>query len=171
MHKQQEISASAIADSTKVFVNGNWVGIHSEPNELVSTLRKVRRRKNISHEVSVVHMIRERELRLCTDAGRVSRPLFVVREDQKLEIQKADVYKIDPVNFDGPGEQPATFEFLLERGVLEYIDVSEEETCMISMFIDDLGKSICETYTHCEIHPSMILGVCASIIPFPDHNQ
>lgn len=29
----------------------------------------------------------------------------------------------------------------------------------------------CTTYTHCEIHPSMILGVCASIIPFPDHNQ
>lgn len=27
------------------------------------------------------------------------------------------------------------------------------------------------TYTHCEIHPSMILGVAASIIPFPDHNQ
>lgn len=27
------------------------------------------------------------------------------------------------------------------------------------------------TWTHCEIHPSMILGVCASIIPFPDHNQ
>ena len=26
-------------------------------------------------------------------------------------------------------------------------------------------------YTHCEIHPSMILGICASIIPFPDHNQ
>jgi DNA-directed RNA polymerase beta subunit len=27
------------------------------------------------------------------------------------------------------------------------------------------------TYTHMEIHPSMIFGVCASIIPFPDHNQ
>jgi DNA-directed RNA polymerase II subunit RPB2 len=26
-------------------------------------------------------------------------------------------------------------------------------------------------YTHCEIHPAMILGVCASIVPFPDHNQ
>ena len=26
-------------------------------------------------------------------------------------------------------------------------------------------------YTHCEIHPSMILGVCASVIPFGDHNQ
>jgi DNA-directed RNA polymerase II subunit RPB2 len=27
------------------------------------------------------------------------------------------------------------------------------------------------SFSHCEIHPSMILGVCASIIPFPDHNQ
>ncbi len=26
-------------------------------------------------------------------------------------------------------------------------------------------------WTHCEIHPSMILGVSASLIPFPDHNQ
>merc|ERR1711935_241069 len=37
---------------------------------------------------------------------------------------------------------------------------------------DQIGNSTyCQTYTHCEIHPSMILGVCASIIPFPDHNQ
>jgi DNA-directed RNA polymerase II subunit RPB2 len=27
------------------------------------------------------------------------------------------------------------------------------------------------SYTHAEIHPSMILGICGSIIPFPDHNQ
>lgn len=32
-------------------------------------------------------------------------------------------------------------------------------------------ESYSDTYTHCEIHPSLILGVCASIIPFPDHNQ
>lgn len=46
---------------------------------------------------------------------------------------------------------------------------------MIAMVPEDLqpkGESnYCSTYTHCEIHPSMILGVCASIIPFPDHNQ
>jgi DNA-directed RNA polymerase II subunit RPB2 len=34
-----------------------------------------------------------------------------------------------------------------------------------------LQAAYSSTYTHCEIHPSMILGVCASIIPFPDHNQ
>ena len=49
---------------------------------------------------------------------------------------------------------------------------------MIAMEIRDLEKgteagriNYSNTYTHCEIHPSMILGVCASIIPFPDHNQ
>lgn len=56
--------------------------------------------------------------------------------------------------------------------MVEYVDVNEEETAMIAMTPDDLDSgSYCSTYTHCEIHPSMILGVCASIIPFPDHNQ
>ncbi len=26
-------------------------------------------------------------------------------------------------------------------------------------------------YTHCEIHPSMLFGVCGSVIPFANHNQ
>jgi len=39
------------------------------------------------------------------------------------------------------------------------------------MHLSDLKKKKDAPYTHCEIHPSMILGVCASIIPFPDHNQ
>ncbi|CAN0520953.1 unnamed protein product, partial [Laminaria digitata] len=58
-------------------------------------------------------------------------------------------------------------------GVVEYIDTEEEETTMVAMEPKDLEESggYSSTYTHCEIHPSMILGVCASIIPFPDHNQ
>jgi DNA-directed RNA polymerase II subunit RPB2 len=64
------------------------------------------------------------------------------------------------------------FEDLLQEGLCEFLDVEEEETVMIAMTLDDLKgeKSIKYSYTHCEIHPSMILGVCASIIPFPDHN-
>ena len=45
---------------------------------------------------------------------------------------------------------------------------------MLAMFPEDLqdkGEQYCTTYTHCEVHPAMILGVCGSIIPFPDHNQ
>ena len=58
--------------------------------------------------------------------------------------------------------------------------VSESEQQKIQLEEQELdpGKRIkpttsgnTHTYTHCEIHPSMILGVAASIIPFPDHNQ
>ena len=51
---------------------------------------------------------------------------------------------------------------LVAGGVVEYIDCLEEETVMIAMTPDDLspegGASYCSTYTHCEIHPAMILG-------------
>ena len=62
---------------------------------------------------------------------------------------------------------------MVGKGVVEYVDVNEEETSMIAISIDNLGPGddYSSTYTHCEIHPAMILGVCASIIPFPDHNQ
>lgn len=68
------------------------------------------------------------------------------------------------------------FDDALKKGLIEFLDVEEEETAMIAMHVSDLHKKDDKVaksyaYTHCEIHPSMILGVCASIIPFPDHNQ
>jgi hypothetical protein len=63
----------------------------------------------------------------------------------------------------------------VENGLIEYIDTLEEETTLMAMSIEDLDAAraagVQQKYTHCEIHPSMILGICASIIPFPDHNQ
>ncbi|UNI15321.1 DNA-directed RNA polymerase [Purpureocillium takamizusanense] len=100
-----------------------------------------------------------------------------------------------------PLEDPSMkmgWEGLIKAGAVEYLDAEEEETSMICMTPedlelyrlqkagvavdddpgDDLNKRLktrtnptTHMYTHCEIHPSMILGICASIIPFPDHNQ
>ena len=53
-----------------------------------------------------------------------------------------------------------------------YFVEQEEEGSMIAMEPRDIyRRGYSHTYTHCEVHPSMVLGVCASIIPFPDHNQ
>jgi DNA-directed RNA polymerase II subunit RPB2 len=86
---------------------------------------------------------------------------------------------------------------LVNEGIVEFLDAEEEETAMILMETFDIGVNKTQqetgvlmeednlnnarirqkvrlgtaTWTHCEIHPSMILGICASIIPFPDHNQ
>jgi len=83
----EEISPSNIPTATKIFVNGAWVGINRQPDNLVQTLRSLRRCVDVSAEVSVVRDIREQELRLYTDAGRCCRPLFIV-EKQRLLLKK-----------------------------------------------------------------------------------
>ncbi|TFK94388.1 DNA-dependent RNA polymerase II second largest subunit [Polyporus arcularius HHB13444] len=189
-----EENAHASTPCTKVFVNGVWMGVHRDPVSLVRTLRKLRRKDDINCEVSVVRDIRERELRLYTDAGRVCRPLFIV-ENQQLLLQKRHIENL--VRGKDDPDFAYNWDNLIKEGVIELLDAEEEETVMICMTPEDLENSRLQaqgidphaedenddpsarlkaptsahTWTHCEIHPSMILGVCASIIPFPDHNQ
>ena len=178
-----DILPSVIAEpnTCKIFVNGNWVGIHRDPKALVDTFRSLRRMVDIDAEVSIVRDITQKEVRIYTDAGRICRPLFIVT-DQNLCIQRHHILQLQGLSMtDGAGDdggvEPAakrlTWTDLLMEGLVEYIDTEEEETTMVAMEPKDLEAedSYSSTYTHCEIHPSMILGVCASIIPFPDHNQ
>ncbi|XAR66461.1 DNA-directed RNA polymerase [Bertholletia excelsa] len=169
----EEISAAVIPQATKIFVNGIWVGIHRDPDMLVKTLRRLRRRVDVNTEVGVVRDIHLKELRIYTDYGRCSRPLFIV-EKQRLLLKKKDIQALQPRE----SLEEYGWHDLVAKGFVEYIDTEEEETTMISMSINDLvtarlrpEEAYSDTYTHCEIHPSLILGVCASIIPFPDHNQ
>lgn len=160
-----EMDPDLIHQSTKVFVNGNWIGLHTDADELMNKLKSMRRELEIPKEVSIVRDIPNREVKFYADAGRVQRPLFIVK-DNKLLLKKEHVNRIKDKSIG------MKFDDTLREGLIEFIDVEEEETSMIAMNIDDLKNTdYCYTYTHCEIHPSMILGVCASIIPFPDHNQ
>jgi DNA-directed RNA polymerase II subunit RPB2 len=196
-----EENAHSSTLTTKVFVNGVWMGVHRDPTNLIETLKKLRRKDDVHPEVSIVRDIRERELRLYTDPGRVCRPLFIV-EAQQLVLQKKHVRWLNQGTTDD-GED-FKWQHLTKSGVIEMLDAEEEETVMICMTPEDLeaprlqgrgaqsgsksdandadfdpaarlkptlGKSAPHEWTHCEIHPSMILGICASIIPFPDHNQ
>lgn len=170
MENLEEIAPSAIADATKIFVNGCWVGIHRDPEQLMATLRKLRRQMDIIvSEVSMIRDIRDREIRIYTDAGRICRPLLIV-ENGSLLLKKTHVEMLKERDYNN-----YSWQVLVASGVVEYIDTLEEETVMIAMSPYDLKQdkdyAYCTTYTHCEIHPAMILGVCASIIPFPDHNQ
>ncbi|XP_073299286.1 DNA-directed RNA polymerase II subunit RPB2-like [Primulina huaijiensis] len=169
----EEISPTVIPQSTKIFVNGNWIGIHRHPELLVKTLKQLRRQVDVNTEVGIIRDIRLKELRLYTDYGRCSRPLFIV-EKQRLLIKKKDILALQQRE----SHEEYGWHDLIRKGFIEYIDTEEEETTMISMTMNDLlnaklnpSDAYSETYTHCEIHPSLLLGVCASIIPFPDHNQ
>ncbi|KAJ1922321.1 DNA-dependent RNA polymerase II [Mycoemilia scoparia] len=194
MENLEELQVTNISDATKIFVNGVWLGIHREVNKLVPQLRQMRRETSLSFDISIVRDIREKELRIYTDEGRVCRPLFVV-DDLQLRVRPEHVQRLEEQEFqedEGDG-----WHSLISDGLIEYLDAEEEETAMICMTPEELRESYdyhksgiepskpadpsfrirskrniyINSWTHCEIHPSMILGICASIIPFPDHNQ
>lgn len=50
--------------------------------------------------------------------------------------------------------------------------MEEEESSLIAVDLHHLREENTTNilYTHAEIHPAMILGVCASVIPFGNHN-
>jgi len=168
-----EISVNTILKATKIFVNGAWVGVHRDAQRLVNGILSLRRAIDINSEVSVVRDIRDQELHLYTDPGRCCRPLFVV-EKNMLTLTFGDLLRLTRGTQDSTDER-AGWDMLLSRGAVEYISIEEEETVMIAMSIEELvegrDRPDAPQYTHCEIHPSMILGICGSIIPFPDHNQ
>ena len=57
---------------------------------------------------------------------------------------------------------------LLENcGIIDYIDTSESENCLIKNDIDEITNLT----THLEIHPSLLLGVMGNQIVFPENNQ
>lgn len=173
--------------SYKIFVNGMWLGIHNSVEFVIEGLKELRRSLEIDKEMSIVKDVVERELRIFCDGGRVCRPLFTVKNN-KLSIKRDHIRMIEE-------RADYTWDNLIKDGLVEYLDVEEEEISMISMSPNDLHHTSRSTgpkqdngtqidpentnhtnfdhirYTHCEIHPAMILGICASVIPFPDHNQ
>ena len=162
--KLSELSPESIRGKSKIFINGSWVGITNNPEDIMERLIGQRRKACISKEISIVNNFMNKEIRIYTDSGRSLRPLFVV-ESSRLKITKQNIRDLT--------DQKMKFDDLVDHGVIEFLDVEEEESSMIAMKITDLvnNRHYCTTYTHCEIHPAMILGVAASIIPFPDHNQ
>ena len=69
---------------TKVFVNGNWIGFTSNANKLYSDFVTLRRESGIKREISILRDFGRREIRLCTDAGRVQRPLYIDENNQLM---------------------------------------------------------------------------------------
>jgi len=60
-----------------------------------------------------------------------------------------------------------TFDWFLHEGLVEYLDVNEENDSYIALY----ESTIESTTTHLEIEPFTLLGAVAGLIPYPHHNQ
>ncbi len=150
----------------KVFINGDWIGFTDQPKELVDTVKRNRKEGLIHVHTSIYWDIMNYNIKIFTDGGRPIRPLLVVQDQQVLyNEQMRDIIIKNKYKWEALTttiHSPETF-------CIEYIDPHESNNSIISTSIEDIHKN--KNYTHCEIHPSLILGALASCIPFPHHNQ
>ena len=191
----EECSNKYLYSATKVLVNGAWIGVITNPQEILRLLKKYKRNGLIPVYNSISWNIKKNELIIFTDSGRLCRPLFYIENKKpsfkKKEIlekinnktftwlnlisgfakKKDDTYDINSCRFYRIDELYDTDDFdklTNTEGIIDYLDTSEEETALIS---NDYDFEENKPYTHIEIHPSLLLGVMGNQIVFPENNQ
>jgi len=166
---EPSLTADMIYDKVKVFINGAWVGITENPEELYLMLKDKKYKGIINIYTSVIFDYKLKEIRVCNDSGRVTRPLLRVKNrnilinNEILSSLQSDEYNWENLLTSSK----------INEAILEYIDPEEQSWSMIATKPKDLinPENKLKRFTHCEIHPSTMFGVLASCIPFPEHNQ
>lgn len=78
----------------------------------MATLRKLRRQMDIIvSEVSMIRDIRDREIRIYTDAGRICRPLLIVENGQLL-LKKRNIDQLKERDYNNYGSVHLSLSFL-----------------------------------------------------------
>ncbi len=142
----------------KVYSNGKLIGTCDDPEGFVEEMRQKRRSGEVSYETNITHYPENNEIYVFNDPGRTRRPLIVVENGGSL-LTDEHMQKV------ADGEM--SWQDLINEGIIEYLDAEEEENTYIAMFADELT----EYHTHLEIDPATMLGICAGIIPYANHNS
>ncbi|KAG6374064.1 beta and beta-prime subunits of DNA dependent RNA-polymerase [Boletus reticuloceps] len=141
-----------------VNVNGTIVGLTRTPARFVTNFRRLRRAGRVSEFVSVYVNHHHRAVHIASDGGRICRPTIIVESgESKVTSEHITQLKAGGMTFDD----------FLRRGLVEYLDVNEENDSYIALYESDIVPST----THLEIEPFTILGAVAGLIPYPHHNQ
>ena len=182
----------------KVFLNGEWVGMTINSEDLYSSLKRNKLNGELEKTTGIILDRFDKELRIFCDGGRLYRPLLRVdNNDILLNKQHLDMISIEDVV--GTTKITKWNDFLSRNPeLIEYLDV--EETCYAMIAEDrnnvfDEKKRMLESlkmidkvndftnvfnrfdemtfnrYTHCEIHQSLLIGIVVANIPFCNHNQ
>ncbi|TFY61606.1 hypothetical protein EVG20_g6992 [Dentipellis fragilis] len=141
-----------------VNVNGTINGLTRFPARFVHNFRRLRRAGRVSEFVSVYINHHHRTVNIASDGGRICRPMIIVEYGRPMVTSEhIQLLKQKSLEFDD----------FLRQGLVEYLDVNEENDSYIALY----ERDIVPTTTHLEIEPFTILGAVAGLIPYPHHNQ
>jgi DNA-directed RNA polymerase subunit B len=158
-----EASEKIRRTGARIFVDGRLIGYAEDGHRLSNALKDMRRSGKIHPHVGIYFFSSmndnaTKRLYISCNAGRVLRPLAVIKDGRVL-VTNETIEKVS--------KKFLSWTDLLYMGMIELVDANEEENCYVA--IDLAHKE--NTHTHLEIFSSAILGVGASIIPYPEHNQ
>jgi len=157
-----EASDTIRLSGAKVFVDGCPIGYHDSPLEFVRELKEDRRKGEMSSDINVAHFSKvygtNDEIYVNCDEGRVRRAL-VVADKGTPRLQDDHTEKLRSKEW--------SWEDLIKQGIVEYLDAEEEENALVALNLDEATPD----NTHLEITPYSMLGTCASLIPYAEHNQ
>ncbi|MHA2038436.1 MAG: DNA-directed RNA polymerase subunit beta [Promethearchaeota archaeon] len=146
------IELNEYEDNTKILLNGIPMGFTEDPDAFVDEIKLLRYNQLLPFDVSISYDETDDEIKILSDEGRLIRPLFKV-DGTKLVLKQED---------------GTEWSELIDKGIINYVDNNEINNAVIAFDQNQLSTN---HYDYCEIAPAMMLGVMASIIPFPDHSQ
>lgn len=194
----------------KIMVNGDWIGCCMNAPKILHRYKESRRgyrqetpgvdfgkfkfvgNKNSTSGIDPMTTIHwdtdANEINFWVDAGRMIRPLLVVRNNGTLDpVGQTFLGTYDPIADQGFTQDilvtkqhitdmnmlKLSVRDLHEAGIIDYISPEEAENCYIAESLTVLRANqhnSLQQYTHCEIPPALF-GLPALTCPFAQHNQ
>ena len=187
---------ATLANAASVQVNGGTIGFSETPADLTRILKLMKWTACLPPTTSVSFNTSDNSVRIYMDGGRPLRPLWHLGEGGRWPAVTAGplpewrtlicgtlpataaqgIYSaefVDPladVDTEDKAIGLADYDDVLGPycGAIEYVDPYESNEAYISWY-GPLTES--SDHTHAEIHPSSLMGLLASMIPFANHNQ
>ena len=173
-----------------VYINSGIIGFCLKPQKLVEVCKLMKYTGCLPAYSSIVFNIRERRVSFYFDEGRPVRPIVFVQNGKypydkikgasswrelvmgSFELTKQydipNTIFTDPlVNVESPSYEDYINKLAPHIGCIEYVDPYESNEAYIAMYPELITKES----THVELHPSTMVGLLTSMIPFPNHNQ
>ena len=140
----------------EVYLNGKFIGTVDNPQEFVSNVITDRRKGKIDKNLNIMYNEDLDHVVIESSKGRLRRPLIVVKDGQSLLTDK-HIQQLE--------KNEITWSDLVDQGIIEYLDASEEENALVAFRKEELTKE----HTHLEISPLVMLGLVTSLVPFGNY--
>ncbi|MFH1439165.1 MAG: DNA-directed RNA polymerase subunit B [Candidatus Woesearchaeota archaeon] len=143
---------------TEVYLNGKFLGTVENSAEFVDHVISERRKNVLPNNVNILHDKKSDSIFIEASKGRLRRPLLVVK-DGKILLTDKHLVQLE--------KNELSWSDMINQGIVEYLDALEEEAALVAFTEDELTPE----HTHVEISPMVQMGLCASLVPFGNHNQ